>query len=132
MRHLRLDEPRTHVVAALRAEPSGLDASELGRRVGLHANTVRWHLGILEDARIVTSHREERSTPGRPRILYRLDPGEATGGRDEYRLLATVLAETVSRSGGGSDASEATGRTWGADLVGGRRDAGGDPVGEVV
>src|SRR6266536_3555074 len=36
---------RAHLVADLRTAPDGLDVQELSRRVGLHANTVRWDLG---------------------------------------------------------------------------------------
>lgn len=114
------DEQRARIVAELQASPAGLDASEIGRRLGRHANTIRWHLGILARAGIVRSDAETRSAPGRPRILYRLGPMIRSERSDEYRLLASVLADTVSRQGRGAEACERTGRTWGADLVGGR------------
>lgn len=127
-----LDDRRARIVAELETEARGLDASEIGRRVGLHANTVRWHLGVLAEAGIVVSDAEPRVAPGRPRILYRLGPEEQPAGRDEYRLLATILADTLSREGGGAEACEAAGRAWGADLVGGCDRRGVEPVEEVV
>ena len=45
------DEQRAGIVAELEASPDGLDASEIGRRLGRHANTIRWHLGILGPCR---------------------------------------------------------------------------------
>ena len=114
------DEQRARIVFELEASPDGLDASELSRRLGRHANTIRWHLGILARAGLVRSDAEPRSVPGRPRILYRL--GSSTGPErgDEYRLLASVLAETVSSDGRGTEACEPAGRAWGAELVAGR------------
>jgi predicted ArsR family transcriptional regulator len=114
------DEQRAGIVAELEASPGGLDASELGRRLGRHANTIRWHLGILARAGIVRSDAEPRSGPGRPRILYRLGSSIRPERSDEYRLLASVLADTVSREPRGTEACELAGRAWGAELVGGR------------
>jgi predicted ArsR family transcriptional regulator len=100
--------------------------------VGLHPNSVRWHLGILRNAGIVASRPETRSTPGRPRILYRVEAGEPPEQRDGYRLLATVLADTMSHMRDGSATCEAAGRAWGADLVASHGGAASDPVGEVL
>lgn len=117
-RHRALaDERRVRILAELASSPDGLDAAELGRRVGLHANTVRWHLGILVDAGVAESHPEPRETPGRPRILYRLGDGAEPVGRDEYRLLATILAELVA---GEPARCEDAGRRWGHALASGR------------
>jgi predicted ArsR family transcriptional regulator len=120
------DEQRARIVAELEASPGGLDASELGRRLGRHANTIRWHLAILASAGVVRSDAEPRSAPGRPRILYRLGASIGPERSDEYRLLASVLADTVSKEGRGTETCELAGRAWGAELVGGRdRDGGG-------
>ncbi len=111
------DERRSRIVDELRSTPGGLDVHQLSERLGLHANTLRWHLGILADAGVVASRPKARRAPGRPRIVYRLSPGAAATGRDEYRLLATVLAGTVSRSEGGPANAEEAGRAWGRYLV---------------
>jgi predicted ArsR family transcriptional regulator len=125
------DEQRASILAELEAAPAGLDASEIGRRLGRHANTIRWHLGILARAGIVRSDAEPRSAPGRPRILYRLGSSITSGRSDEYRLLAAVLADTVSKEERGTEECELAGRVWGAELVGGR-DADGNGVDAVV
>jgi predicted ArsR family transcriptional regulator len=134
--HRALADPRrADLVAALEDAVEALDASELGRRVGLHANTVRWHLGILEDAGIVRSHAEHRATPGRPRRVWERAPGAGAGAVDEHRALAEALVSVVAGLPGAADAAETAGRAWGARLA---RRAGsastptGEPVEELV
>src|SRR5580765_3189204 len=86
------DDHRVAIVGELRGSPEGLDVRELAGRLGLHENTVRWHLGILEDAGFIDAAPAPNGKPGRPRILYRLRPGARdVRDRDEHRLLATVL-----------------------------------------
>jgi predicted ArsR family transcriptional regulator len=111
------DGRRTRIVEELRVAREGLDAAELARRVGLHPNTIRFHLGVLSDAGLVASRPAERSAPGRPRILYSLSPDAAAADHDEYRLLATVLAGAVARHDDGSADAEHAGRAWGRYLV---------------
>ena len=85
-RHKALADPRrASIVAELEEAPAGLGASELGRRLGLHENTIRWHLGVLADAGLVRSDPEPRNAPGRPRIRYSLVA-------DHSLRLAAVLA----------------------------------------
>jgi len=109
------DERRAALVAALRAGP--LDAAELARRVGLHPNTVRFHLALLRDAGLVTSRPAARRTPGRPRILYALDRSAAHAADHEHRLLATILTGALGSSDDGADRAEDAGRAWGRYLV---------------
>ena len=117
-RHRALaDERRAQIVSELASSADGLDAAELGRRVGLHANTVRWHLGILVDAGVAESRPEPRETPGRPRILYRIGDGAEPVAHDEYRLLATILAELVA---GEPERCQDAGGRWGHALARGR------------
>lgn len=108
---------RAELVHELEAAGTPLHADELARRVGVHPNTVRFHLGVLARAGVVSSQPAVRTTPGRPRIVYSLERSLALEGRDEYRLLATVLASMVSRTASGSADAEAAGRTWGRELV---------------
>jgi predicted ArsR family transcriptional regulator len=107
---------KERVVAELRNSPDGLDVQELARRLDLHPNSVRWHLGGLERDGIVSSTPERTLHRGRPKMLYRLRPAALEGTRDEYRLLATILTGAVAESGG-STAAERAGRAWGRYLV---------------
>jgi predicted ArsR family transcriptional regulator len=96
-----------------------LGARELATRVGLHVNTVRSHLRVLAEAGHVSARREERTGPGRPRVLY-----EATAealdapALASYRLLAQILASSLAGSERDPSAqAEEAGRVWGAHLV---------------
>jgi len=110
------DERRAAIVAELR-ESGPLDARELGVRIGLHPNTVRFHLALLRDAGLVTSRPAARATPGRPRILYALEPDARHVDADEHRLLATILTGALAEADDGSDRAESAGRAWGRYLV---------------
>ena len=130
------DDRRQRLVEELRGERDGLDVQELASRIGLHQNTVRWHLGVLAEAGAVESRAAPRSLPGRPRILYRLSRSASAPAREEYRLLATILAGSVAERDGGAANAEEAGRAWGRYLV--RRPlplarvSETDAVGEVV
>jgi predicted ArsR family transcriptional regulator len=108
-----VEDTRTRIEAALRAAPDGLDVPQLADRLGLHPNTVRWHLGALADSGAVSSAPQPHAGRGRPRIVYRFEPARAAGTRDEYRLLATMLSSAVASP----DAAEAAGHAWGRYLV---------------
>ncbi len=74
-----------------------VDVAELTALVGLNHNAVRQHLAVLKAAELVAEEIEDRSRPGRPRLLYRLNPDlRGTWGTDgPYELLATLLSEVV-------------------------------------
>jgi predicted ArsR family transcriptional regulator len=141
-RHRALaDARRARIVEELREAPDGLDAAELARRLSLHANTVRWHLGILADAGLVGSRPAPRTSPGRPRIVYSLEPEpepepEPTErAADEHRLLATVLTGALAGTGDGTERAESAGREWGRYLMARdplARASDDEAVGEVV
>jgi predicted ArsR family transcriptional regulator len=112
------DKQRVRIVEELRAVPDGLDVQQLARRLGIHENTARWHLGILGSAGFLDSGSSTGGGPGRPRILYRLRPGApGAPGRDEHRLLATVLTGAVAELPDGARRAEDAGRAWGQYLV---------------
>ncbi len=95
-RHRALASPtRARILDLLAERPSGQDAAPLAAALSLHINTVRSHLGVLEQAGLITSSPEERHVRGRPRVIYRaiddVDPHA-----DGYRLLAGVLAGTLA------------------------------------
>ena len=110
-------ETRDRVAAALHDAPAGLDAQELGQRLGIPPNTARWHLGALADAGLVSSAPLPQPGRGRPRIVYRGEPAGKPGTRDEYRLLATVLSAILATQADGTAACENAGREWGRYLA---------------
>jgi predicted ArsR family transcriptional regulator len=118
--HRALSDPsRVRILEALQEAESPLDARELGTHVGLHWNTVRSHLRVLAEANLVSTRREERTRPGRPRVLYEAaaEPLDAPA-HASYRLLAQILASSLAGSERDPSAhAEEAGRVWGAHLV---------------
>lgn len=112
------DERRVQILDELRGTDEGLDVQELARRVGLHPNTVRWHLGVLADAGLVSSRTAGRAGPGRPRVVYSIatePPGEEAV--EDHRLLSAILTGMAARLEDGPARAEAAGREWGRHLV---------------
>ena len=107
------------MLEVLQEAKAPLDARELGTRVGLRLNTVRSHLRILAEAGLVSTRREERTRPGRPRVLYEAaaEPLDARA-LASYRLLAQILASYLAGAERDPSArAEEAGRVWGAHLV---------------
>lgn len=116
--HHALAEPhRRRLVAALREAATPLDTERLTGVVGLHANTVRWHLQVLEAAGIVERRRlsSVAGKRGRPRLGFTLV--EQTRPAEEYRLLAALLAASLAGASDGRTLALEAGRSWGAALV---------------
>jgi predicted ArsR family transcriptional regulator len=114
--HRALADPhRVEIAEALDEAVGALDATELAGRVGLHANTVRWHLGILEDAGLVRSRAERRATPGRPRRVWEPVPA-ARDDAGEHRALARALVSVVAGFPDAAAGAETAGRAWGRRL----------------
>ncbi|MEX2614313.1 MAG: helix-turn-helix domain-containing protein, partial [Gaiellaceae bacterium] len=98
--HRALSDPsRVRILEVLQEAEAPLGARELGTRVGLHLNTVRSHLRVLAEAGLVSARREDRTRPGRPRILYNA-AAESLAARApaSYRLLAQILASYFAGS----------------------------------
>jgi predicted ArsR family transcriptional regulator len=96
-----------------------IDARELATHVGLHLNTVRSHLRLLTEAGLVSAQREQRSRPGRPRLLYQAtsEPLDEHA-HASYLLLAQILASHLTDSERDPSArAEQVGSAWGAHLV---------------
>jgi predicted ArsR family transcriptional regulator len=118
--HRALSDPsRVRILEVLQEAEAPLDVRELGTRLGLHVNTVRSHLRVLAEASLVSARREERTRPGRPRVLYEAtaEPLDAPA-LASYRLLAQILASSLAGSERDPSArAEEAGRVWGAHLI---------------
>ncbi len=118
--HQALASPvRSRIMTLLRAVDDGLDVAGLVDELDLHANTVRTHLGLLEDAGLVVSAPQPRERPGRPRHVYRpTEHGAHVGQAAGYQFLSRMLVGHVAMaSGDPGSASEQTGSDWGRWLV---------------
>jgi predicted ArsR family transcriptional regulator len=108
---VRGDYQRQAILAALRAAPDGLDAGALGEAVGLHPNTVRWHIDALTARGLVVSAPSRSGGRGRPRLVHR-----ATAEGDGYRVLAELLADAVEQAPGGTERAYDAGIGFGRGL----------------
>lgn len=77
-----------------------LSVVELASYLQVHHNAVRQHLAVLMEANLVIMERERRSLPGRPRLLYRVNPSNSGlwGAGDPYRGVVLWLVDMI-RSG---------------------------------
>lgn len=113
-----LGPSRARVLAALREAGDPLGVGAVAERVGLHANTARFHLDALVEAGLADRAAEEREQPGRPRLLYAARPEGARAGQRNYRFLAEILAGYVAAtSARPAEAGLEAGRAWGRSLA---------------
>ena len=87
---------RRRVLQQLRRAGTTSSALEVGAALGVHQNTARFHLAALVAAGLAERRTEDRSAPGRPKVLYRAAPGATPD--DGYRELAEILAAALGRS----------------------------------
>lgn len=114
-----LSRAQDRVLSALGAEDGPVTMATLSSATGLHANTLRDHLEVLERAGLVRRHTAAPDGPGRPRALYEAVPD--AGAHVEYAGLASVLAATIHRTSRDPrrDATTA-GVQWGEELAAAR------------
>ncbi|TDD89867.1 ArsR family transcriptional regulator [Actinomadura darangshiensis] len=109
---------RREVLDALRAARAPLGVAEVAERLGVHANTARFHLDALAAEGAVDRTVEQPSGPGRPRTVYAPRPGMDRGGARGYRLLAQILLSRLASDGPAARANATdAGREWGRYLV---------------
>lgn len=113
-----LGASRSRVLDVLRAADGPVGVREMAARTGLHANTARFHLDGLVDAGLADREPEERTLPGRPRMVYRARATDVPASQRSYRLLAEMLtglvATVLPRP---EQAAVEVGRQWGRYLA---------------
>ncbi|KMS92544.1 helix-turn-helix transcriptional regulator [Streptomyces sp. NRRL WC-3725] len=110
---------RREVLDVLRTAPAPLGVAEAAERMGLHPNTVRFHLDALVADGLVERRTVAPTGPGRPRTVHTVRPGMDRGGHRDYRLLARMLLSRWAAADPAEARAEAkeTGRAWGRFLV---------------
>lgn len=89
---------RGEVLDVLRASPAPMGVTEVATAIGVHPNTVRFHLDALVADGVVERTVAEPAGPGRPRTVYSARPGMDRGGTRSYRLLARMLLSRLAAS----------------------------------
>ncbi|MGW2716626.1 helix-turn-helix transcriptional regulator [Streptomyces sp. NPDC001492] len=109
---------RRAVLDVLRTAAAPLGVAETAERIGVHPNTVRFHLEALTGEGLVERQVLEPSGRGRPRTVYAPRPGMDRGGTRGYRLLAQMLLGRIAAMGPDARATATeAGRAWGRSLV---------------
>lgn len=112
-----LGPTRRRVLGLLQDAARPLTAIEVGDRLGLHPNSVRFHLDALAADGLVLRDREARSAPGRPSVTYAASPAAPEVARRRYPLLARVLAGFLDdQLADPATTSEQAGRAWSRSL----------------
>jgi predicted ArsR family transcriptional regulator len=84
--------------------------------LGVHPNTVRFHLDSLVSDGQVERVESERGVPGRPPLMFRAARQMDRGGPRRYRLLAEILATSFAGEHDSGAKALAAGRAWGQRL----------------
>jgi predicted ArsR family transcriptional regulator len=117
-----LGPSRTRVLAVLQDAGRPMTAHEVGDRLGMHPNSVRFHLDALAVGNDVVRDLERRSTPGRPSVTYEATSKAPPVARRRFPLLARLLAGVMREQlTDPACASEEAGRDWSRSLPVSRR-----------
>ncbi len=110
------DVSRLRILEELRGQGL-LDSRELGKRVGLHPNTIRSHVDQLIEAGLARAQTAAPVGRGRPRVLYEAVADGEAAQQSGYRLLAQILASYLATSERPQAVAESAGRAWGRYLT---------------
>ena len=108
-----LGDPTRHRIFRFLADSEGpVDVGELTEYLGLNHNAIRQHLAKLAEAGLVLQTTAPSDGPGRPRLLFEVDP--ASDGRwgveGPYQRLSLLLAEMVRSGDNAVDVGRRAGR----------------------
>lgn len=105
---------RDQVLQYLRDRGTATEITEIAEGLGIHVNTVRFHLDTLLDRGQVLRTTADHDRPGRPPQLYAAARVMDPAGPRNYRLLAEILASGFGGASEGRLRPLDAGRQWGA------------------
>ena len=104
------------MLRALKAAPGPLSITAIADELGVHPNTVRFHLDTLVSNGLVEQVEPDRKRPGRPPLMFRAIPQMDPGGPRHYRLLGEILTMSLAAGRDPRAKALAAGRAWGRQL----------------
>ncbi|OBH50116.1 transcriptional regulator [Mycobacterium mantenii] len=104
---------RRAVMRLLRASPDPMSIAGIAGVLGVHPNTVRFHLDSLVADGQVEHVELDRKGPGRPPLMFRAVRQMDRGGTRHYRLLAEILSMAFADERDPAPKALAAGRAWG-------------------
>lgn len=115
---------RHDVLRVLKAANRPRSITQIATSLGVHPNTVRFHLDTLVENGQVERAPSDHDRPGRPPSLFRARREMDRTGPRHYRLLAEILAENLAAEPDPGARAVAAGHAWG-------RGDGGDITGRA-
>jgi predicted ArsR family transcriptional regulator len=107
---------RREVLRLLRSSPDPMSIVAIAEELGVHPNTVRFHLDSLLADRQVEQVEHGREGPGRPPLMFQAVRQMDRGGTRHYRVLAEILTEALAGDRNPRAKAVAAGRAWGRKL----------------
>jgi len=104
---------RREVLRLLRASPDPMSILAIADELGVHPNTVRFHLDVLVGDGQVEQVAPGRRGPGRPALMFQAVRQMDRGGTRHYRMLAEILSTALAAERNSGDKALAAGRAWG-------------------
>ncbi|MEZ0366183.1 helix-turn-helix transcriptional regulator [Mycobacterium sp. pUA109] len=107
---------RLDVLQVLKAANAPMSIAQIADELGVHPNTVRFHLDTLLSEGRVEHAEPEHKGPGRPPLMFRSIRRMDRGGPRSYRLLAEILSIGFASDDDPGAKALAAGRAWGQRL----------------
>jgi len=107
---------RREVLRLLRSSPDPMSIVAIADRLGVHPNTVRFHLDTLVADGQVEQVEQRRKGPGRPPLMLRAVRQMDRGGTRNYRILAEILITALAAERNPRAKAVAAGRAWAREL----------------
>jgi predicted ArsR family transcriptional regulator len=104
---------RRDVLRLLRASANPMSILTIADTLGVHPNTVRFHLDVLVGDGQVEQVASGRKGPGRPPLMFQAVRQMDRGGTRHYRLLAEILSTALATERNSTGKARTAGREWG-------------------
>jgi predicted ArsR family transcriptional regulator len=130
---------RLEMLRLLKAADAPLSIAAIAGQLGVHPNTVRFHLDALVSSGLAEHVAPEHGRPGRPPSLFRAVRRMNPAGPRRYQLLAEILVHSLAVGPDPGERAGEAGRSWGRQLAPQTANAGangkarpGDPARRLV
>lgn len=100
----------------VQAAEEPLSIAQIADTLGVHPNTVRFHLDTLVEEGRVEHTAPDHKGRGRPALMFRAIRQMDRGGTRRFRLLAEILTIGLAADQDASSKALAAGREWGRRL----------------
>lgn len=103
------------------AAPEAMSIAAIADELGVHPNTVRFHLRTLVSDGLAEQTVSDHGQPGRPPLEFRPIRQMDRNGPNQYRLLAEILITSLAGRRRAKESALAAGRAWGRHVEPPRR-----------